>query len=559
MSLERLEITCVRGEVTIHSRKYPMYSGFMTPNQLIKFADVPSFPEDSTHTKLSINLTKDPVTDWQRPVDRNRLTRIRKNVDAAKPNTSEFDTLMANPVLIGRSDKIKPNPIVNQDCSISINPMRIPLPNGSNVAVPDVSVVQIDGDSSKKPLWILDGQHRIHGLGQSPFPVDDKGKKISENASILADEVIPVVFVIDEDYNPEFLAKIFTEVTTESEKMSPIHEDWMQYAFHMKPYDRENTRSAMEVVIELTNRQKIDSIKNNFYNKIQFNPKEMNFGEGVFKYTSVEFRRIIEMNYFENIPIGKSPKSSEDITQCIVRFYRACCKLDDAQTLGNSKLLSPSLKGGKGGSKFLATIFLSAFLDYIAMNEDTISKTQDQWEYFLQDPARNFQDCDWTLDAISPGSMETNAARKASKKSAELSFQRFFNNPDIMDGIHVTDYMMGPDVFEYRTAKMSKAFPNSETKYLPGELVGNQGVNTLNIRKHDHSQIRFLSKINSRTTITALKVIRYDGTTEKIPAGNVKTAIKFEKGPTNRTATIHVKTLCLGELSEKVMELKIVY
>ena len=135
---------------------------------------------------------------------------------------------------------------------------------------------------------------------------------------------------------------------------------------------------------------------------------------------------------------------------------------------------------------------LTELNDWINSNEDTISKTQDQWEYFLQDPARNFQDCDWTLDAISPGSMETNAARKASKKSAELSFQRFFNNPDIMDGIHVTDYMMGPDVFEYRTAKMSKAFPNSETKYLPGELVGNQGVNTLNIRKHDHSQIRFL-------------------------------------------------------------------
>ena len=151
----------------------------------------------------------------------------------------------------------------------------------------------------------------------------------------------------------------------------------------------------------------------------------MNYGEGVFKYSSVELRRIIEVNYFENLPIGKSPKTNKEIAQCIVRFYRACCKLDDAQTTGDSKLLSPSLKGGKGGSKFLASIFLSSFLDYIANNEDTISKTQSDWEYFLKDPARNFQDCDWTLDAISPGSMETNAARKASKKSAELSFQRF--------------------------------------------------------------------------------------------------------------------------------------
>ena len=256
MSLEKLEITCVKGEVVIHNRRYPMYSGFMTPNQLINFADVPSFPENSTHAKLSINLTKDPVTDWQRPVDKVRLTRIRKSVDAAKPGTSDFDTLMANPVLIGRSDNIKPNPISGQDCSISIAPMKIELPNGSKVQVPNVSIVNINGSSSSKPLWILDGQHRIHGLGQSPFPVDEKGRKIPENASILADEVIPVVFVIDENYNPEFLAKIFTEVTTESQPMSPIHEDWMQYAFHMKPYDKQNTRLAMEVVIELTNQQK---------------------------------------------------------------------------------------------------------------------------------------------------------------------------------------------------------------------------------------------------------------------------------------------------------------
>lgn len=559
MALDQLKVTCVRGEVAIHSRRYPMYSGFMTPNQLIKFADVPSFPEDATHTKLSSNLTQDPVTDWQRPVDKVRLTRIRKNVDAARDGIDDFDTLMANPVLIGRSDKIKPNPVPNQDCSVFANPLQIQTSNGSSITVPNVSTLEINGNQSSKPLWILDGQHRIHGLGQSPFPVDEKGNKILNNASILADEVIPVVFVIDENYSPEFLAKIFTEVTTESEKMSPIHEDWMQYAFRMKPYNKQLTRLAMEVVIELTNRQSIDAKRNDFYNKIQFNPKEMNYGEGVFKYTSIEFRRLLETSYFDNIPVGRTPKSSQEIAQCIVRFYRACCKLDNAQTVGKSKLLSASLKGGIGGSKFLATIFLSAFLDYIAENENTISRTQEQWEYFLKDPARNFQDCDWTLDAISPGSMETNAARKASKKAAELSFQRFFKNPDIMDGIHVTDYMMGPDLFEYRTAEMSTLFPTSESKYDSGELIGNNGETIINIRKHNHSQIRFLSKINSRTTIVALNIIRHDGVEERIPAGRVKHAIKFERGPTNRTATIQIKTLCLGELSEKTLNLKVVY
>ena len=128
-----------------------------------------------------------------------------------------------------------------------------------------------------------------------------------------------------------------------------------------------------------------------------------------------------------------------------------------------------------------------------------------------------------------------------------------------MDGIHVTDYMMGPDLFEYRTAELSKLFPTSENKYESGELVGNNGETIINIRKHNHSQIRFLSKINSRTTIVAINIIRHDGVEERIPAGRVKNAIKFEKGPTNRTATIQIKTLCLGELSEKTLDLKVVY
>ena len=453
----------------------------------IKFADVPSFPEDATHTKLSSNLTQDPVTDWQRPVDKVRLTRIRKNVDAARQYSDEFDTLMANPVLIGRSDKIKPNPIPNQDCSVNATPLQIQTSNGSSITVPNVSTLEINGNSSAKPLWILDGQHRIHGLGQSPFPVDDKGNRILNNASILADEGIPVVFVIDDNYSPEFLAKIFTE-RTESEKMSPIHEDWMQYAFHMKPYNKQSTRLAMEVVIELTNKQSIDAMRNDFYNKIQFNPKEMNYGEGVFKYTSIEFRRLLEANYFENIPVGRTPKSSQEIAQCIVRFYRACCRLDNAQTVGKSKLLSPSLKGGVGGSKFLATIFLSAFLDYIAENEDTISKTQDQWEYFLKDPARNFQDCDWTLDAISPVVWKQ-MPQEEPPKSAELSFQRFFKNPDGWNTCHrVHD---GPTILNTERFELSKLFPTSENKYESGELVGNKGETIVNIRKHNHSQIRF--------------------------------------------------------------------
>ena len=75
----------------------------------------------------------------------------------------------------------------------------------------------------------------------------------------------------------------------------------------------------------------------------------------------------------------------------------------------------------------------------------------------------------------------------------------------------------------------------------------------------NHSQIRFLNKINSRSTIVSLEVTDHDNVTRIIPAGRVKNAIKFERGPTNRTAEIEIKTLCLGELSAKVMRLTVVY
>ena len=58
-----------------------MYTGFLTPNQLIEFADVPSFDEKDTHVKISTNLGNDPVADWQRPMDKARLELIRQSVD----------------------------------------------------------------------------------------------------------------------------------------------------------------------------------------------------------------------------------------------------------------------------------------------------------------------------------------------------------------------------------------------------------------------------------------------------------------------------------------------
>jgi len=114
MSSGSLTVQCTKGLVKIYDRTYVMYSGFMTPNELIEFCDVPSFPHTATHVDIANNLTKDPVKDWQRPINKIRLEAIRANVDQAIEKNSSKDTLMANPVLIGRSDQIPSTPSTTQ-------------------------------------------------------------------------------------------------------------------------------------------------------------------------------------------------------------------------------------------------------------------------------------------------------------------------------------------------------------------------------------------------------------------------------------------------------------
>jgi hypothetical protein len=563
MSIKEETILCVKGEVSIYTRTYVMYTGFMTPNQLIEFADVPSFEKSDTHIKIAQNLDNDPVADWQRPMDSTRLEDIRMSVDSAIDKNDSKDSLMANPVLIGRSDLIPKEP-KEDDTNILAEQYKIPAKK-SKIEVTGVFELKMTKKDDAKPLWILDGQHRIHGLGQSPHPTNPKGVKIKKNGSLVADEVIPVVFVIDRSYNPKFLAKIFTEVTTQAQKMSSIHEDWMQYAFDMEPYHMPLQKTAMEVVMKLCKTQSIDSISNEFYDSIQFNPHNASFGVGSLKYSSAEFRKMIYDNYCLNLPIqlpkkGKNTsnplrkaKPVDEIATAIVRFLRACVDLDPAHAIGKSKILSTN------GSKFLTTEFFSAFLEFLAVTPTSVSKTYAEWIEFLDHPDRNFKGCDWEMEHVTAKSIETNIARRASKKAASISFQRFFKDPLSFGGEDVTDFIFGPDKIEIRTALDSKQFPNSPKKYTSLKVMANDGDLKINMRKDKHTQIKFVNIDHSVASIS--KMIFKDEGKEaiKITAGNAKTAIKLKSTGSKRTATFTVSTLCLAEESEKNLTVKVFY
>ena len=101
-----ITIDALKGITRIQGREYPMYSAYMTPNQLIQFCDVPNYARTQSHVSIANGLKQAPIDNWQRPLDIDRLTDIAESIDRALVADNSKDSLMANPVLIGRSDQL---------------------------------------------------------------------------------------------------------------------------------------------------------------------------------------------------------------------------------------------------------------------------------------------------------------------------------------------------------------------------------------------------------------------------------------------------------------------
>jgi len=519
-----------------------MFSGYMTPNQLIQFCDVPSFSREEQHVIIANGLRQAPISNWQRPLDVIRLGSMASAIDRAELLSREHDSLMANPVLIGRSDQLNGNDVKIEIANKTLNV------GGMRHPIADLFELDFTSNATNKPLWILDGQHRIHGMGESPFVVDAQGNQIP-NGSIAADELIPVVFIIDPAYQPKFLAKIFTEVTTEARKMDSLHGDWMQFAFDLGDYnDSDEAKLAIEVAIELTTKQNIDAMANQFYNAIKFNPhKDINHVAPFKLLTAMSFRKNLTTTFYNayNGPGGTWP-TPEELAICIVRFYRACVACD-SQSSTNSRLFSSN-----SGLEKLAGMFFDQFYLYIAdaANRHLITgyETSD-WENFLRHHERLFDSSDWSLPNVEPNSVETNTARSSSANAAKLTFRNLFFNPTEFNGIDPATWMQGPGLIGVETNTLSQQFRARTATQTTQSASG--GVKNHNIRGANHKMIRFKSKPGSQATIT--KVERFNARTgawDPIPA---KTAVVLTPG-NNKTDRLRVTTVCYSDSSKSETE-----
>lgn len=151
---QKLEV--IKATILINGRNYPVYTGFLPAKIIDKIASVPSFDKNKENFEIARDVFIPPIKEWQRPLDRVKSTKIKEIY-----SDSQNDNLMANPVLLGA---IPHNS--DQSCGVKATQKFIELPNATKRILDNIFEIDITY-SNAKPLWILDGQHRIKGMKES--------------------------------------------------------------------------------------------------------------------------------------------------------------------------------------------------------------------------------------------------------------------------------------------------------------------------------------------------------------------------------------------------------
>jgi hypothetical protein len=404
-----LKFEVLEAKTMINNNQYPMYTGFLPAELLIKIAEVPSFSVSKPHHRIADDVIKPPIDEWQRPEDLSKIQTIKEIYgDTTK------DNLMANPVLLGTAiQNLNPPKI-----SIIITQKTVRASNGEVIPIPKLYEVEINYDQNlSKPIWILDGQHRIKGL----------------SISSQKNELVPFVLLHDTSkYTPPFLAEIFTHVTTGAKPMEPIHGEWMKFAFDLEHYKQKAHKFAMETTIFLCKESTLGGLANPFNNQIQFNPYILPAPKwNAFGFDSIEWERIIATNFY-----GKGGKlPPKEIAEEIVKATLAFEKQDTHKSV-DSKIFSTN-----NSHKILAEAYLIGLLVYLVQVNKQTSFID--WESFFLDPRRAVNKCNFSLPFVkTTGALSSNNG-KPSKEIAIDSFTDFFCSPNELNGQILTDFLQG--------------------------------------------------------------------------------------------------------------------
>lgn len=315
-----ITISCLRQEIISGPNRYPVFVGFASAADILQLAEAPAFSPHTSHSDISNNILTPPVKDWQRPLNDAR-------VHAISCVYNDSGELMPNPVLLCEN--------------VLLSHSNITIAQQLSGAIPtNIWQVQIglSQQGTPKPLWILDGQHRINGLA----------------ASAQRNNAIPVVLLLNQNahaYSGPLVAKLFAQVTTAAAPLDELHDEWLTFAFKLRTYANSNPGApaeakAMQAVAELCRKPTFGgNVANPFHNQIRFNDhSSASCGPlpGGFHYDCVELKEIIHRGYYAvSSPSGGHLAPEQVAEQVALAFIALTQKVaapqQDSVFFGDSK------------------------------------------------------------------------------------------------------------------------------------------------------------------------------------------------------------------------------
>ena len=204
----------------IKQKGHVFYISSAPVDEIAQTSYVPSLP-----TKLKISNTAKRILDkgfkkneWQRDLDSKRSLKISQFIQ-------ESSNIVANtPMLyVNTNHGVK---IVNDELIISYESFlqKVKVDN-QELYVDRIEEGEDEAGNQIykefRPLWLVDGQHRIKGIHNSTKPL------YSENYHTIK---IPII-IFPYEFGAEETAKIFAEINTLQKKLNPLHELFMQHRF----------------------------------------------------------------------------------------------------------------------------------------------------------------------------------------------------------------------------------------------------------------------------------------------------------------------------------------
>ncbi|MFC5678435.1 DGQHR domain-containing protein [Aeromicrobium endophyticum] len=442
-----VRIDCLKDVVHTAKKKYPVYVGFARPSDLVKVAVAPAYGTNDPHREIAQRVLQPPVSSWQRPLENARVTAIADVF-------SSSDEIMPNPVLLS----------ANIDHA-GLEPKVLNAPDGTPTTLWQIDV-PIPQESDAKPLWILDGQHRINGLAKSSQ----------------ADNPIPIVLLLNAPgqtaYSGRDFAHIFAQVTVTAKGLNPIHEEWLTYSYELDRYaptvaGSEAHRSSFEAVAHLCGDVSFSTPDPNpWLNGIVFNPEQGTTPPATlagFHYSSPELKDLILKHFYLQNGILDPQELAEQLALAYSALTKAIAMPHDE-----------SVFFGKG--TYAHKVMQDGFIVGVLRRLAHLGPPNSWLDLFR---SLNFHKTDWNFNTWA--STRGGNAGNTSRKLAETIF------PNVMiQGILPDDIDNLADYFRGNNAQVTVLFRHTTTEgrpikkdYLLVKLMnGNKPTRDIGDRRH---------------------------------------------------------------------------